>query len=102
MFSVLFSSPPEAGALCPFWDNHIFIWNIYVIKYIFAVPATGVGINVKPCNACIEAFGEPACNPMKHCSIEDVPGLSPEEALAHVVSAKPLPDIYQKIVLKLA
>jgi hypothetical protein len=30
---------------------------------------------------------------MKHCSVEDVPGLSPEEALAHVVPAKPLPDI---------
>jgi hypothetical protein len=62
-----------------------------------------VGINVKPCSACIEAFGEPACNPVKHCSVEDVPGLSPEEALAFVISAKPLFDIDpSKIVLKVA
>ncbi|MBL7080619.1 hypothetical protein ISS39_09870 [Candidatus Bathyarchaeota archaeon] len=44
---------------------------------------------MKPCNACIEAFGEPACTPMKHCSVEDVPSLSPEEALTLMVSAKP-------------
>jgi hypothetical protein len=51
----------------------------------------------------IDAFGEPACNPAKHCSVEDVPGLSPEEALAFVVSAKPLFDISpSKIVLKVA
>ncbi len=92
----------EPHTLYPFWNNFNQFWDIHVIKYIFTVPATGVGINVKPCNACIEAFGEPACNPMKHCSIEDVPGLSPEEALAHVISSKPLPDINQKIVLKLA
>jgi len=50
---------------------------------------------------CIEAFGEPACNPVKHCSVEDVPGLSAEEALALVVSAKPVFDIdSSKIVLK--
>lgn len=41
-------------------------------------------------------------NPAKHYSVEDVPGLSPEEALALVVSAKPLFGIDQKIVLKLA
>jgi hypothetical protein len=62
-----------------------------------------VGINVKPCNVCIEAFGEPACKPAKHCSVEDVPGLSAEEALALVVSTKPLFDIDpSKIVLKVA
>ena len=39
---------------------------------------------------------------MKHCFIEDVPGLSPEEALAHVVQAKHLFDIEQsKIALKI-
>jgi len=78
-------------------------WNIYVIKYIFVVPATDVGINLKPCNVCIDAFGEPACNPVKHCSVEDVPGLSAEEALALIVSAKPVFDIdSSKIVLKVA
>ena len=61
-----------------------------------------MGINVKPCGVCIEAFGEPACNLVKHCSVEDVPGLSSEDALALVVSAKPLFDINKKIVLKLA
>ncbi len=65
--------------------------------------ATDVGINVKPCSACIEAFGEPTCNLMKHCFIEDVPGFSPEEALALVVSAKQMFDIEQsKIALKVA
>ncbi len=33
---------------------------------------------------------------MKHCSVEDVPGLSPEEALTHIVSAKPLLDINKR------
>ena len=85
------------------WDNYAIFWDICVIKDIFAVPATDVGINMKPCNVCIDAFGEPACNPAKHCSVEDVPGLSPEEALAFVVSAKPLFDISpSKIVLKVA
>jgi hypothetical protein len=60
---------------------------MYVIKYILVVTATDVGINMKPCSVCIEAFGEPACNPMKHCSVEDVPGLSPEEALSVIVAA---------------
>lgn len=50
---------------------------------------------MKPCNVCIEAFGEPACDPVKHCSVEDIPGLSPEEALALIVSAKPLFDVDQ-------
>ena len=76
----------EACILCPFWDNLSIFWNIYVIKDIFAIPVTDVGITVKPCRVCIEAFGEPACNLGKHCSVEDVPGLSPEEALALVVS----------------
>ena len=62
-----------------------------------------LGINMKPCNVCIEAFDGPACLPMKHCSVEDVPGLSAEEALALVVSAKPPFDLDQpKVVLWVA
>jgi hypothetical protein len=71
-------------------------WDIHIIKDIFAFPATDLGINVKPCSVCIEAFGEPACNSMKHCSLEDIPGLSPEEALTLIVSVKPLFDIDKK------
>jgi hypothetical protein len=72
--------------LCPFWDNKALVWDIYVIKCIFDVPAADMGIKVKPCSVCIEAFGEPACNPVKHCSVDDVPGLSPEEALTVIVT----------------
>ena len=31
------SSRARAGSLCPFWDNLILFWNIYVIKYICEV-----------------------------------------------------------------
>jgi len=58
---------------------------------------------MKPCNLCIETFGEPACIPLKHCSVEDVPGQSAEEALVLVASPKPLFDIDpSKVVLWIA
>ncbi|MEE8354938.1 MAG: hypothetical protein V3S09_03850, partial [Candidatus Bathyarchaeia archaeon] len=60
---------------------------ISVMKDIFAIPAPELGINMKPYSVCIEALGEPACNPRKHCSVEDVPRQSTEEALAVIVTA---------------
>lgn len=76
----------ESRTVCPFWDNYGYFLNIYAIKYIFSIPAADVGITVKPCRVCIEAFGEPTCNVGKHCSVEDIPGQSPEEAMSLAVS----------------